>query len=292
MLADHEVMIAALRDRDNVTDDGGRRLASGRAGAAISTGISSSARARPRLMPAALLWPGRCRVQRIGRVQFAIEIGKLGLGVVKMTHICVSAGYSAPRWSSSSPSDVPARWGRGPSSRRNLMEDVAEEMPVLKLVLDQVVDLRRQGLDPVAVVAAQRDVQRQNILDPRGRGWRDSGSRRPRRRNGAEGGPSSAVHSNGIAPGRGEHPPGTALRLGDAAPPMRAKAGGVIAVAKSSIRFGQVRHQPRDALRDPVRNGIAQTEPLRSGIDAGLGRKQRRHPVGAQLLDEQERVPP
>ena len=46
-----------------------------------------------------------------------------------------------------------------------LMEHMAEEVPVVELVDDLLLHLLRQRLDPVAVVAAQGDVQGEDVLD-------------------------------------------------------------------------------------------------------------------------------
>jgi len=45
-----------------------------------------------------------------------------------------------------------------------LMEHMAEEVAVIELEDNILLDVRRQLLEPVGVIAPQRDVQRQNIL--------------------------------------------------------------------------------------------------------------------------------
>ena len=46
-----------------------------------------------------------------------------------------------------------------------LMQNVAHEMTVVESVHDMLVDLGGEFFEPLAVIAPQRDIQRQNIFD-------------------------------------------------------------------------------------------------------------------------------
>ena len=172
-----------------------------------------------------------------------------------------------------------------------LVEYVAEEMPVVQLGDDLPVQLRRQGLLPLAVVAAQGDVQGHDVLHlgavhvavaDRGAGH------------------GEAVQE-GLAPLLGVALEPVALARGEVV--LQEAAGGLGAVHRHAQQQvvvearAEVAHARRQVARQQLHRKLqqavadpAQAQALEERIDPALQRKGGRHPRGAEAVDQQEGV--
>ena len=175
-----------------------------------------------------------------------------------------------------------------------LVEDVAHEVPVVEFVADAVVDGGRQSLEPVGVVAAQGDVEGDDVLDfARMHGAVAHGG----------GGDGEAVQHGGL--GFGGVAFEVAATVGLAEVLLQVEAGFVdafathledemmlVAVTVVAQRAGQVLgQQAGEGLQQPVGEvGGQQRDPAGDAVDAGLEGKEFGQPVGAQFADEPEGV--
>ena len=104
------------------------------------------------------------RIEHVARVEFLVVTDQCWLGMVKVTDIVLCRIFGAalveqrPHALLDLHAVVPLRHDVV------LVEDVAEEVPVVELVNDGRLDLGRQLLEPLLVVAPQRDVEGQDVL--------------------------------------------------------------------------------------------------------------------------------
>ena len=117
-------------------------------------------------------------------VERAVEVGERGLGVVEVADVVLGRVLGAAGVEQLPHGVLEREAVVALLHHVVLVEDVAEEVAVVELLRDLRVDLRRQPLEPVAVVAAERDVEGDDVLDLARRARRGSARRRRRRRSG------------------------------------------------------------------------------------------------------------
>ena len=230
-------------------------------------------------------------IQTVGGIELAVEPGQFWLSLIEMTDIVLGRVFSAALVEQAPHLVLQRHTIVALLHHVILVEDVAEEMTVIELLLDLRVDLSGQVLDPILVVAAQRDVERDDILDLAGM---DGAIPHRRSRDG------EAVQEGGLALfGRAfEHGAAARERVSTDSPaprrcpnPHAQQQVVFVAVAEVVHPSGQVlRHQPGHGLRQPVRDGRAQPQALGQSIRACLGGVEGGHPVSSGPLNEQERV--